>query len=162
MANPVSSFALALATAGGAGFAPVAPGTFGAAVGVALFVALPASAWGLGGVIAIVFALGCWASGEADRHWGTHDDGRIVIDEVAGQLVTLAPLLWVPSAAASLPWLLAGFGLFRLFDIWKPGPVRWAERRFAGGVGVMADDMVAGALGAVALGGALALGGSRA
>jgi phosphatidylglycerophosphatase A len=67
---------------------------------------------------------------------------------VVGQLVALAPLLVFagPAATRSLPLLGAGFLLFRLFDIWKPGPVGWAERRFAGGAGVMLDDVVAGAL----------------
>jgi phosphatidylglycerophosphatase A len=160
-------FTLAMATAGGAGFAPVAPGTFGSAVGVALFAGLVSLGIGMLGLalaIAVVFAVGCWASGEAERRFGKQDDGRIVIDEVAGQLLTLAPLLALPSAmgpARSALWLLGGFALFRLFDIWKPGPVRWAERRFSGGLGVMADDMVAGGLGALALTGALALGASR-
>ena len=88
--------------------------------------------------------------------FGCKDDGRIVIDEVVGQLLTLAPLL-VAGAEHSLPWLVTGFVAFRVFDIWKPGPVRWAERRFRGGVGVMMDDVVAGVLGAGVLGAALGL-----
>jgi phosphatidylglycerophosphatase A len=159
-------FALGLATAGGAGLAPVAPGTFGSAVGVGLFVGLaPFGVLGLALAIGVVFGVGCWASGHAERCFAKKDDGRIVIDEVAGQLLTLAPLLALPFAsglARNAVWLLAGFLLFRLFDIWKPGPVRWAERRFSGGLGVMADDMIAGLLGALALTGALALGASRA
>ena len=166
MSRASRAFSLGLATAGGAGFAPIAPGTFGSVVGVGLFVLLvPWGGLGLALAIALVFAVGCWASDQAERHFGTKDDGRIVIDEVAGQLLTLAPLhagTLAAGAGPSAPWLLAGFALFRLFDIWKPGPVRWAERRFSGGVGVMADDMVAGALGAIALTGALTLGGSRA
>ncbi len=141
----------------------MAPGTFGSIVGVALFAALvPLGPLWLAVAIAIAFGSGCWAAAEAERAWAKKDDGRIVIDEVAGQLVTLAPPVAVPGVGerghAPL-WLLGGFALFRLFDIWKPGPVRWAERRFTGGLGVMADDMVAGALGALVLWGALVLSG---
>jgi phosphatidylglycerophosphatase A len=98
-----------------------------------------------------LFFLGIWASDTAERVFERKDDRRIVIDEVEGQLVTLAPLLAL-GASRSLFALVTGFVLFRCFDIWKPGPVRWAERRFAGGVGVMMDDLVAGVLSAVVLG----------
>ena len=142
---------MALATAGGAGFAPVAPGTFGAAVGVGLFaLGLSLGGWTIAVLIVATSIVGVWASSEAERLFGQHDDGRIVIDEVAGQLIALAPLLLVlPEARwrAPLP-LLAGFVAFRAFDIAKPGPVRWAERHFDGGLGVMADDLVAGVLAA--------------
>jgi phosphatidylglycerophosphatase A len=93
-----------------------------------------------------LLALGVWAADRAERIYG-EDDGRIVIDEVLGQLLTLAPLLWW--GGASLAGLVTGFVTFRVLDIWKPGPVAWAERRFEGGAGVVADDVVAGALGAV-------------
>jgi phosphatidylglycerophosphatase A len=140
-----------LASAGGAGFAPIAPGTFGAAVGVGAYALL--AEWGAGAVLAVAAAglgAGIWASGEAERVFGRPDDGRIVIDEVVGQLLGLAPLPWLGQAAdLRSPWLLAlGFLAFRLFDIWKPGPVRWAERRFEGGLGVMLDDVLAGLLAA--------------
>ena len=102
-----------------------------------------------------LLALGVWAADRAERIYG-EDDGRIVIDEVLGQLLTLAPLLfWGP---ASFFGLVTGFVTFRLLDIWKPGPIGWAERHFEGGVGVVADDVVAGALGAVLMA-ALAAGG---
>jgi phosphatidylglycerophosphatase A len=138
-----------LATAGGAGYAPVAPGTFGSAIGVALY--LPLSVLNpllFALTVTAMLFLGIWAADEAERIFERKDDGRIVIDEVVGQLIALAPLLVFarPAAIRSLPLLGAGFLLFRLFDIWKPGPVGWAERRFAGGAGVMLDDVVAGAL----------------
>jgi len=109
--------------------------------------------------VAALSALGVWASDHAERHFGRHDDGRIVVDEVAGQLVSLAPLLWLEHEAALAPrlipgiafWVVTGFVLFRVFDIWKPGPVRWAERRFEGGAGVMADDLIAGLCAALLL-----------
>jgi phosphatidylglycerophosphatase A len=114
--------------------------------------------------VAAISALGVWASGVAERYFGKPDDGRIVIDEVAGQLVTLAPLLPLRArvaeqgifASAELGvlffGLVTGFVVFRCLDIWKPGPIGWAERKYHGGVGVMADDLIAGLMGAVLLG----------
>jgi phosphatidylglycerophosphatase A len=102
--------------------------------------------------LALAF-LGLWASDVAERVFEQKDDGRIVIDEVVGQLLTLAPLAFLaePAARRSVVWILAGFLLFRLFDIWKPPPVGWAERNFAGGAGVMMDDVFAGIMGCLAL-----------
>jgi phosphatidylglycerophosphatase A len=146
-----------LACAGGAGLLPLAPGTWGSALAVAIFVLFsPVDLWVFGLTLVALFFLGVWASDTAERVFGQKDDRRIVIDEVEGQLVTLAPLL-VLGASRSLSALVTGFVLFRCFDIWKPGPVRWAERRFAGGVGVMMDDLVAGVLGAVVLAAAVAV-----
>ena len=143
---------LGVATAAGAGYAPVAPGSFGSAVGVLLFVVLGGIGPALFAVtVAGMLALGIWAAEHAEHVFGQHDDGRIVIDEVVGQLITLFPLLVVADAARSLPLLAAGFAVFRLFDIWKPGPVLWAERNFAGGAGVMLDDVVAGIFGAIVM-----------
>ena len=143
-----------LATAAGAGYAPIAPGTFGSAVGVALYALLSV-------LHPLLFALtltallfvGIWAADEAAHVFGTVDDGRIVIDELVGQLLALSPLLIFAGAGAnrSLALLGAGFVLFRIFDIWKPGPASWAERRFTGGAGVMLDDVAAGGLAALAL-----------
>ena len=141
-----SSLALVLATACGAGLAPVAPGTFGSAVGVVLFVPLAAlgpTAFAV--AVAGLLGAGIWAADVAERAYQRKDDGRIVIDEVVGQLVTLAPLVFAAPERQRSPLLLgAGFTAFRIFDIWKPGPVRGAERRFPGGRGVMLDDVVAG------------------
>jgi phosphatidylglycerophosphatase A len=146
--------ALILATAGGAGYLPVAPGTWGSAVAVALCWAWLAHGGGpLGFLVAtvVVTAAGVWAAGATERITGKSDDGRIVIDEVAGQWLTLAPVVaWAPDGAL-FPSLVTAFVLFRLLDIAKPGPVRWAERSFPGGVGVMADDVVAGVMGAAVM-----------
>ena len=139
-----------MATAGGAGYAPVAPGTFGSAVGVLLYLLLADLGAFLFGVTLLGLGfLGIWASDEAERAFQRKDDGRIVIDEVVGQLLTLAPLVaLLPPAGRRAPlWLLACFLLFRLLDIWKPGPIAWAERSFSGGGGVMMDDVFAGILG---------------
>jgi len=146
-----------LASAGGAGFLPVAPGTWGSALAIAIFVLFsPVGLWQFGLTLVALFFLGIWAADGAERVFGRKDDRRIVIDEVGGQLVALVPLL-VLGSSRSLAALVTGFVLFRCFDIWKPGPVRWAERRFAGGVGVMMDDLVAGILAAVVLGVAVAV-----
>ena len=141
--------AIALASAAGSGYAPVASGTFGSAAAVVGFAGL---VWAGGGAGAVALAallstaLGVWAADEAERIYAKRDDGRIVIDEVAGQLIALWPItLLVPEGEwlAPLP-LLAGFLIFRAFDIAKPGPVRWAERNLPGGFGVMFDDVLAG------------------
>jgi len=145
------SLAVILASAGGVGFLPVAPGTWGSALAVAIFVLFsPVGLWQFGLTLVALFFLGIWAADTAERVFEQKDDQRIVIDEVGGQLVTLAPLLFLQSSGSLAP-LVTGFVLFRCFDIWKPGPVRWAERRFEGGVGVMMDDLVGGILAAVVL-----------
>jgi len=149
----------------GVGLVPAAPGTAGAAFAAAIFVLLSllpgtlgAAALALAG--AGVFGAGIWAAQALEAATGREDDGRIVIDEVVGQWLTLAPLLALPGwhfglDVAGLAPVVTGFVAFRVLDIWKPGPVRWAERRFSGGLGVMLDDLVAGAIGALALGAGL-------
>ncbi len=151
---PPNRVALAIASVGGVGLAPVASGTFGSAVGVGLYLLLA----GLGPWLYLLttlalLSLGIWAAEEAERVYGRKDDGRIVIDEVVGQLLTLAPLL-LPGVPSSVFLLVTGFVVFRVLDIWKPGPVGWAERHFQGGAGVMMDDVFAGVLGAFVMGGA--------
>ena len=151
---PPNRVALAIASVGGVGLAPVASGTFGSAVGVGLYLLLA----GLGPWLYLLttlalLSLGIWAAEEAERVYGRKDDGRIVIDEVVGQLLTLAPLL-LPGVPSDAFLLVTGFVVFRVLDIWKPGPVGWAERHFQGGAGVMMDDVFAGVLGAFVMGGA--------
>ncbi len=151
-----------MATGFGLGFAPVAPGTFGSALGVALALPLlgaPAPVYVL--AVAAISGLAIWAAGVTQRATGRHDDGRIVIDEVAGQIVALSPLV-LAGALPRLPWaalVVTGFVTFRVFDVWKPGPVRWAERNLPGGAGVVVDDLLAGALAALVLVGCLWLAG---
>jgi phosphatidylglycerophosphatase A len=161
-----------VASVAGVGLAPAAPGTAGAAFAAAIFVLfslLPAGVGAAGLALAGAGALaaGIWAAEVLETATGREDDGRIVIDEVVGQWLTLAPLLALPGwrfglDAAGLVPLVTGFVAFRVLDIWKPGPVRWAERRFSGGLGVMLDDLVAGALGALLLGAGLLVLGARA
>jgi phosphatidylglycerophosphatase A len=149
---PSDRLALFVATGAGSGYAPIVPGTFGSAVGVALTLALA----GLGPWLYLLasialLSLGIWAADEAERAFGQKDDRRIVIDEIVGQLLTYAPLV-VLGVRIDWRWLVTGFVLFRLLDIWKPGPARWAEQSFAGGAGVMLDDVIAGLMGAVLMG----------
>ena len=157
-AQPLDTVARWVAVVGGAGLAPAAPGTMGSLVAVVCFVwaarEMTASSLGLllGFTIVGTFLLGTWAAGRAERLFGQHDDGRIVVDEVVGQWIALAPIVPFLPTLDSFSFGLAvvtGFVAFRLFDIWKPGAVRWAERRFEGGLGVMADDVVAGVYGAL-------------
>ena len=129
----------------------MAPGTAGAAVGAALFWPLAALSLPLYAVtVTGVTFLGIWAADVADRSWGTKDDGRIVIDEIAGQLIALAPLL-VLGGSRSLGWIVTGFVAFRVFDVWKPGPARWLEENMPGGAGVVLDDVMAGGFAAAAV-----------
>jgi phosphatidylglycerophosphatase A len=159
--GPVAGrFAWCVATACGAGLSPIAPGTAGSAVGVLLFpvfAPFPLALYLLS--VAAITALGIWAADRMEAVFGVKDDGRIVIDEVAGQLLTLAPLV---ALGASRNWLLVvtGFVLFRVFDVWKPGPARWLEANLPGGAGVVMDDVMAGAFAALALA-AIALGTER-
>lgn len=136
--------ALIVATAGGVGFAPVAPGTVASAgTAVALWLAAPSSP-SLLVLCVVVSAVGTWAAGRAERMLGAKDAGQIVIDEVAGMALT------VVVAGTGAAALLVGFLLFRLFDVVKPFPAD-ASQRLRGGVGVVADDLIAGAYGLVAL-----------
>jgi phosphatidylglycerophosphatase A len=134
--------AIALATAGGAGFSPVAPGTAGSIVGVLLYLSIE---WLRVGayyphVIIFFFIVGIWASSRVENLWG-HDSSRIVIDEVVGQMITYGVAAGRYQLSAF--HILLGFGLFRLFDIVKPFPIRYLEK-FKGGLGVIADDVGAG------------------
>ena len=128
-----------IAFGGGAGLSPRAPGTVGSLVGLPLYLLLaPLAPVTYVLLVLALFALGVWASARTERDLGVHDHPGIVWDEVVGMLVTLfqAPLAW--------PWLLAGFALFRLFDIWKPFPIGWLNARLKGGWGIMLDDLAAG------------------
>lgn len=130
---------LAVATGLGLGYVPVAPGTLGSLVGVAL-VAILAPLAGEVGVVGgwIVVTLAGWASaGAAERHLGRTDPGAVVVDEVSGQMTAL---LFLP---ADLLTLGLGFLLFRALDITKPPPARRLES-LSGASGIMADDLVAG------------------
>jgi len=141
-----AQFAVFLATFGYLGKSPIAPGTFGAAAGLLLCYPLSAIPVALAAFIVLVGAgLAVWICGAAETALGRKDPGSVVLDETIGMTVTL---LGVPFTASTA---VAGFLLFRVFDIWKPFPVRYLERRFSGGLGVVLDDVAAGVLGNLAL-----------
>ena len=129
-----------VATVGGIGLLPRAPGTWGslAALPVAWFVLDGLGPLALCIAAILTFLLGWWVSAEAIRRTGDDDPGPVVIDEVAGQFTALIP------ASTELWQFALAFVLFRLADIAKPWPVSWADREIAGGLGVMTDDILAG------------------
>jgi len=137
VAHPAHFIALGF----GVGLAPRAPGTFGTLLGWAMFLVM--YEWLSPLVIAYLaiplFFLGIWACDVTGRHLGVQDHGSMVWDEV----VAFMPLAAL--ASASLAMQLVAFGLFRLFDIWKPFPIRQFEKQLKGGFGVMFDDIVASA-----------------
>jgi phosphatidylglycerophosphatase A len=141
----IDRLAAFLATAGGAGLAPKAPGTAGSIVGVLVYAAMEAAQAGAWFVHVILFFLiaGTLAANRVESLWG-HDSQRIVVDEVVGQMVVFA------YSAGRMPLsaftVVTGFLLFRVFDIVKPFPLRRLER-LPGGAGVMADDVGAGFFG---------------
>lgn len=149
----MTRLAVFLCTFGYVGYCPVAPGTAGSLAGLALYGALRAA--GLSpladlGVIAVLFVIGAWSGTHAERHFGGTDPGPGVIDEVVGMLVTL----WALPAT----WVLAvvGFFVFRLLDVVKPWPARQLES-LHGGLGMMADDVMAALYGNVLLRGLIAV-----
>lgn len=161
--------ALAIATCG-VGYLPLAPGTWGSLVGVGIYLLLrfltlrfvqlffPADSfvrflpWPIFiaaelVLITLVTLVGIWAASRAEKLFGRKDPGKVVIDEVAGQLIALLPV--VPSVFLGKLSIIAAFLLFRLFDIVKPYPARRLEN-LESGLGIMSDDIVAGAYAAVA------------
>ena len=128
-----------LASGFGSGLLPRAPGTFGtlAAIPLVLLVQL-LPGWLYAGVTFLMFVAGIFICGRAARDWGVSDHPAIVWDEIVGLLVTMS------LAPVGAVWLLAGFVLFRLFDIAKPWPICSVDQRVHGGLGIMLDDVVAG------------------
>ena len=137
---------LFLASNGGLGYAPFASGTIGTLAGIPVFYLTGAWPWWLYMITmtALLF-LSFWVADAAGQIYGVADDGRIVIDELMGYLVTVAFLPWSWSAA------LIGFFWFRLFDILKPPPADWLDKNLKHGVGVVLDDFAAGIYAAIAL-----------
>jgi phosphatidylglycerophosphatase A len=134
------NFCAFIASGFGTGYAPKAPGTFGSLLGLALGAALLAVGHLplLFGVVAVA-GVGTWAIAQLPDHAG-NDPGWIVIDEIAGQMIPLLALTQL-----SIGGVLLSFILFRVFDIWKPGPVAWADKRHDE-FGIMGDDLIAGLL----------------
>ena len=139
------SLAIWIATGLGSGYFPLAPGTAGSALGLALVIAFRRTSltplWlgvSLAAFAGLLFLVGVWSAGKAERVFGRVDPSQVVIDEVVGQIITFV-------ATPRVTWrgLLVGFILFRVFDIVKPFPARGAER-IPGGWGIMMDDLIAG------------------
>ncbi|UCG72302.1 MAG: phosphatidylglycerophosphatase A [Chromatiales bacterium] len=124
----------------GAGLAPVAPGTWGSALAVAIYwVLAPVPMTTFAAALVIMFIGGIWICGVSARRLGVHDHSGIVWDEIVGMLFVL---LWLPPEPL---WIGAAFLAFRLFDIWKPWPIRDLDHSVPGGLGIMLDDLLAAA-----------------
>ena len=133
--DPVICLALGL----GSGLSPKAPGTAGTLATIPLYLLiqdLPLLAYGL--ITLLITLLGTWICSYSASKLGVHDHPAIVIDEVAGFLITMF------AAPAGWQWLLTGFILFRFFDALKPWPISWMDKNISGGIGIMLDDVAAG------------------
>jgi phosphatidylglycerophosphatase A len=139
-----------LASVFGAGYAPVASGTVGSFVTVVAIWLLPLTPLRTAVALVVVILVGIWAGSRVERVLGKKDPGVIVIDEVAGMLLSVILL------PRTIPVLITAFLLFRLFDIWKPFPARESQA-LTGGVGVMVDDLIAGFYTLILIMGALTL-----
>jgi phosphatidylglycerophosphatase A len=129
---------LFLAFGFGSGLVKKAPGTFGTVAAIPLYILFAQADWLVYSVLTVlVTGIGVWLCGAAAEKLGEHDFGGIVWDEIAGLLITLwlVPFSWQN--------LLAGFVLFRLFDIFKPWPIKWIDQKIHGGLGIMLDDVLA-------------------
>jgi len=128
-----------LALGFGSGYVPKIPGTAGTLVGILFYLAMQYLHWSIYiCIVTMFFLVGIRLCEKTARDLDVHDHSAIVWDEIVGYLVTmfLAPAGWL--------WIVIGFISFRLFDIWKPLPIRWADQTVKGGFGIMADDVLAG------------------
>lgn len=141
----IDYLALAIATCG-VGYLPLIPGTFGSLVGVGIFLLLSRTTVGLVVSIVAVIVAGIWAGSRTEALAGRKDPGKIVVDEVAGQLIATLPLVFFTQW--SITAVMVSFVLFRFFDIVKPYPANRLQD-LEGGMGVMCDDLVAGVYAAV-------------
>ncbi|MEZ5447635.1 MAG: phosphatidylglycerophosphatase A [Thiolinea sp.] len=133
--SPVHFLAFGL----GSGLSPKAPGTVGTLAAIPFYLWMASLGTGVYLLILVLaIVAGIWLCGESARRLGVHDHGGIVWDEFAGFWLTM---LAAPSGIISV---VVGFVLFRIFDIWKPWPIRWADRQVQGGLGIMLDDLLAG------------------
>tara|TARA_B110000858_G_scaffold198192_1_gene263130 strand:+ start:5725 stop:6198 length:474 start_codon:yes stop_codon:yes gene_type:complete len=142
LANPIHLLAFGF----GAGLSPKAPGTVGTVVAVLIYLALPSMPLIIyAGLIVLSFVFGIWICGKTAEDLGVHDHGGIVWDEFVGYWITMF------MAPSGLVWVLLGFVLFRLLDIFKPWPIKWADKELAGGLGIMLDDVLAGIMAALCI-----------
>jgi len=142
--------AIWIATWFGCGLMKPAPGTWGTigALPFGIFILALGGIPALAVAIGLICVVGHWAAGRFEEQVGEHDSGAIVVDEVAGMWIALIP------TALSIPYVIAAFLLFRFFDILKPGPISWADKKLPGAFGVMVDDVIAGIFAALILVGA--------
>ncbi|PCI74472.1 MAG: phosphatidylglycerophosphatase A [SAR86 cluster bacterium] len=142
LANPIHLLAFGF----GAGLSPKAPGTVGTVVAVLIYLVLPSmSPIIYAGLIVLSFIFGIWLCGKTAEDLGVHDHGGIVWDEFVGYWITMF------MAPSGLIWVLLGFVLFRLLDIFKPWPIKWADKELTGGLGIMLDDVLAGIMAALCM-----------
>lgn len=140
--NPIHWLALGFGT----GLAPKAPGTFGTLVGIPVVLILAEFRWSTYLFALVLMTLGgIWVCQYTAKAMGEHDHPSIVWDEIVGYAIAMFALPADPA------WLLAAFVVFRVLDIWKPGPIGWADKRLSGGSGIMMDDVMAGIMTAVLL-----------
>ncbi|HAT1595475.1 TPA: phosphatidylglycerophosphatase A [Legionella pneumophila] len=122
----------------GSGLMSIAPGTWGTLAAVPLYLLIINAHWSVYLLwTALAFVLGVWVSDRVTEDLGVHDYKGIVWDEVVGYLLTMF------LAPKGISWMLTGFILFRIFDIWKPQPIRMIDQRVQGGLGIMLDDVLA-------------------
>jgi phosphatidylglycerophosphatase A len=142
-----------IASGFGAGLSPVAPGTVGAFAALLPWLGLRELSPGLYlAAVAVAFVIGVWACGRAIGMVGAADPRAVVWDEFVGQWIALAPLQWFDGGWIAVA---AAFALFRAYDVLKPWPIGWADRRVGGGFGIMLDDLLAGVCAAWLVGAAL-------
>ncbi len=123
----------------GSGLSPKMPGTMGTVIGVLIYLVLPSVDWKIYlGIVLGTFLIGIFLCGYTAKALNVHDHPGIVWDEIVGYFITMfmVPKEWM--------WILLGFILFRIFDIWKPWPISIADKRLKGGFGIMLDDVIAG------------------
>jgi phosphatidylglycerophosphatase A len=151
--HALSEPAVLLATWFGSGLLPVMPGTWGSLTALPFAWALHITFGWVGLVVAtgVAFAVGIWASNGYISRLGGDDPGPVVIDEVVGQWLTLAPAAYLAPFAPDLITYLVAFVLFRIADIFKPWPASWADRTIHGGLGIMLDDILAAVYSGLAL-----------
>ena len=140
--NPVHILAFGF----GSGTVPKAPGTAGTLLAMIIYLLLPAMTPVIYGVFVLIcLIIGIWICGKTAQDLGVHDHGGIVWDEFVGYWITMfmAPPGWI--------WAFIGFALFRLLDIAKPWPIKWADKELKGGTGIMLDDVLAGIIAALCI-----------
>ena len=141
-ANPIYFLAFGF----GSGFLPKAPGTFGTLAAMPLYLLLVSfPVWLYAVLLVIAFCLGILICGKTSEYLRTHDHSGIVWDEFVGYWITMfmAPVSWV--------WMFVGFFIFRIFDIFKPWPIKKIDKHVKGGLGIMLDDVLAGIMGALCI-----------